>query len=200
MLIDKINCHSLLNTLIEIAIVYWFLIKKKIEIEIKKKKNHLMIEKMTYLKINHDILKKIIDTENLVPYRKGYNIKNRVLAVKPIIDLLLDIDPLLKNVLNVTYARHNPSSGLYLTIRVECKACKIVAYNINLNAAPDQANESVELTYERKGDHLPDKHLTIIPDRITGDARIELAKEVLSENMGASLQQREFYTWMPQVD
>ena len=141
---------------------------------------------MTYLKINHDILKKIIDTENLMPYRKGYNIKNRALVVKPITDLLIDIDPLLKNVLNVTYARHNPSSGLYLTIRVECKACKIVAYNINLIAAPDQANESVELAYERKGDHLPDKHLTIIPDRITGDARKELAKEVLSENMGSS--------------
>ena len=70
---------------------------------------------MNFLKINHNILKKIIEPETLTSYRKGYNIKNRALVVKPITYLLIDIDPLMKILLNVTYARHNPTSGLYLT-------------------------------------------------------------------------------------
>ena len=113
---------------------------------------------MNILKINHNVLKTIIEPENLTLYQKGFNIKNRAMVVKPITDLIVDIDSFMKNVLNVTYAMHNPTSGLYLTISLECKPCKVVAYNINIQVTPDISEELVELVYERKGDH--DKQLT----------------------------------------
>ena len=89
-----------------------------------------------FLQITHAQLKDIQQPDNLTEYRQGYIIKNRTEVVKPTTGLLIEKYPLIKNRLRISYARHDPSSALYLKIRVECKACKDVGYSINLKVKP----------------------------------------------------------------
>ena len=140
---------------------------------------------MDSLIISHEILNKMIEADNLTPYRQGFMLKRRAELVKPLTDLLIEKDPLLKNSFRVNSARHYPLKGVYLTIYIDCKECKDLSYKLYLNTKPS-GDAVVEVCVEKIGDHHPDKHLTIKPDRIEGEARHELAKDVLALNKGSS--------------
>ncbi len=51
---------------------------------------------MDKLTISHEILNNIIKESNLVPYRSAFNIKKKINLTKPITDLLIEKEPLLK--------------------------------------------------------------------------------------------------------
>ena len=82
--------------------------------------------------------------------------------------------------------RHNPnSSGAYFIFYINCKACDSVSYKLYIQSKPS-VHSLVKIFIEKKGEHDPEKHLSIKPTRMIGEARTELALEVLANNKGSS--------------
>ena len=72
---------------------------------------------MNKLTISHKVLNNIIQESNLVSYKSAF--KKKINVTKPITDLLIESDLLLKNLCVVSAARHNPTSyESYLTIYI----------------------------------------------------------------------------------